>query len=105
MCDLFLIALICSFCIGYSGFIDSLEEYGKKVWGRFFHIPKPFSCELCSTFWLCIIYLIVTGHFTLLWIAVSCLAAASTKVIVPLIHLTVDFINNLINSIYQYFGL
>lgn len=105
MVDLFIIALICSFCIGYSGFIDSLEEYGKKVWGRFFHIPKPFSCELCSTWWCCVIYMLVTGHFTLTWIAVSCLAAASTAVIVPLIHLVVDFFNKLIECIYNYFQI
>ena len=105
MHDLFLIALICSFGIGYSGFIDNLEDYGKRVWGRFFRIPKPFSCELCSTFWLCILYLILTGHFTLIWIAVSCLAAASTKVIVPLIGLAVDFLNKMINTIYDYFQL
>lgn len=105
MGDLFLIAFICSFGIGWSGFIDSLEDYGKRVWGRFFRIPKPFSCELCSTFWLCILYLILTGHLTILWIAAACVAAASTRVIVPLIGLVVDFINNLINVIYQYFGL
>lgn len=105
MHDLFLIALICSFGIGYSGFIDNLEDYGKRVWGRFFRIPKPFSCELCSTFWLCILYLILTGHFTLIWIAVACVAAASTKVIVPLIGLAVDFLNKLINTIYDYFQL
>lgn len=105
MHDLFLIALICSFGIGYSGFIDNLEDYGKRVWGRFFRIPKPFSCELCSTFWLCILYLILTGHFTLIWIAVACVAAASTKVIVPLIGLAVDFMNKMINTIYDYFQL
>lgn len=105
MYNLFLIALICSFGIGVSGFIDSLEEYGKRVWGRFFRIPKPFSCELCSTFWGCIVFLIVTGHFNLIWIAMSCVAAASTAVIVPLIHLAVDFCNKLIESIYKYFQI
>lgn len=105
MGELFLIAFICSFCIGYSGFIDNVEAYGRKVWGRFFHVPKPFSCELCLCWWSCLVYLIVTGHFNLLWIGVSCLAAASTKVMVPAIHLALDFVNGIINSIYSYFNL
>ena len=105
MGNLFLIAFICSFCIGYSGFIDSLEEYGRKVFNKFFHIPKPFSCELCSAWWLCIIYLLVTGHFNLIWIGVACIAATSTKIMVPAIHLVVDFVNRLINSVYEYFQL
>lgn len=105
MGNLFLIAFICAFAIGYSGFIDSIEEYGRKVWGRFFHVPKPFSCELCSAWWLCIIYLIVIGQFNLLWISVSAVAATSTRVMVPAIHLAVDFINKMINTIYEYFQL
>ena len=105
MDSIFLIAFIFSFGIGYAGFVDEIEGWLKRKWNRFAHIPKPFSCELCMTFWTAMIYGLCTSQFSWAWIAMSCVGAASTAVMVPLIHLIVDFLKGMINSIYDIFNL
>ena len=69
-----------------SGFIDSVDEAISKRF-RFHHLPKPFSCCLCSTFWTTIIYLIVTKELSLLTILFALASATLTEVTTPLITL------------------
>lgn len=91
------IALLAVFLIDYSGFIQSLEN-GLKKWLKMPiapHIPKPFSCSLCSTWWVCLIYLLIVGKFTLEYIALSALMAALT----PVFHSAIVFVEGLLNKI------
>ena len=73
--NLILIQIITVFIVDLSGIIDTLK---KLLWKKFVKIGdyhnlsiKPFDCSLCSTFWICIIYLLCTGNFTLPYIAVT----------------------------------
>lgn len=69
-----------------SGFVDSVDGWISKTY-RFHHLPKPFSCALCTTFWASLIWVIATGRFSLLSI-VFCLANAHlTEITTPLITL------------------
>ena len=63
--DVIFIQIIVCFIIDLSGFIQSLEEGLSKLLKFKCVIPKPFSCSLCSGFWINLIYLIITHNFTL----------------------------------------
>lgn len=63
--DLLFIQILVCYIIDLSGFIPSLEMSLSKWLKIKAHIPKPFSCSLCSGWWLGLIYLLVTGQFGL----------------------------------------
>ena len=66
--DVIFIQIIVCFIIDLSGFIQSLEE-GLSKWFKFkCVIPRPWSCSLCSGFWINLIYLIAVHQFTLPYI-------------------------------------
>ena len=67
-----------------SGFIDSIDEAISKRW-KFHHLPKPFSCCLCSTFWASLIWVICTHQLTLVSLAICLTSAYLTEVTTPLI--------------------
>ena len=53
-----------------SGFWDTMDYYISQKW-KFHHLPHIFTCCLCQTWWLSLLYIIIAGKFTLLWIAAS----------------------------------
>lgn len=105
--DLFLIALIVVFIVDISGAIDSLKSGIKWIitkgkMNNSDYQLKPFDCSLCTTFWVCLIYLIVMGEFTLPHIAFTCLLAAFTGLIKSAILVVEDVITKIIQVIYKY---
>jgi len=67
-----------------------------------FHL---FDCSLCITFWLSILYILLTGHFSLAFIALCILSALFTQITKSLILLCMDMMNAiiiLINKIIKY---
>lgn len=87
--NLLMITAIIVFIIDISGFIQEMEEIIRK---HFFpqlpkgtiHIPKPFSCSLCLTFWTGILYLIFT-KFSIALLAYVSLLAFLTPVIADIL--------------------
>lgn len=69
-----------------SGFIDSVDEFIQKKF-RFHHLPKPFSCALCTTFWVSVIFIFFTGNFSLLNLMLCLVSAHLTEITTPLITL------------------
>ena len=66
--DVVFIQIIVCYIIDLSGVIQSIES-GLSKWLKFkCVIPKPFSCSLCSGWWINLIYLIVVHQFTLPYI-------------------------------------
>lgn len=53
--DLILLAVVVSFVVDISGALRNFK--------------KPLSCSLCMTWWLGLIYLLVSGNFTLVGVA------------------------------------
>lgn len=89
---LIIIQFLCVFVIDYSGFIeDGLTPLVKRITGsKVGTIGKPFSCSLCSTLWLSLLYIIIAGlpFFQYIWIvAVLC-------VLTPVTHLAINFIKD-----------
>lgn len=63
-----------------SGFFLSLDEWVSSKW-RFHHLPKIMLCALCQTFWLSLLFIIITpGAFTLLNILLCLVNAHLTEI-------------------------
>lgn len=67
--NILMITFICVYIIDLSGIIDELENIIGKWLKCKIKIPKPFSCSLCSSWWLGLLYIIIMGKFTILNIA------------------------------------
>ena len=72
--DLLMVALITIYIVDISGFTQSWRD----ALARWLHISTlrplpPFDCGKCMTWWVCLIYALCTGHFTLPVIAFSAL--------------------------------
>ena len=68
--QLLLLQIIICFIIDLSGIIQSIES-GLGRWLKCkITIPRPFSCSLCMGWWLGLLFIIITGHFTLPYIAI-----------------------------------
>lgn len=102
--NILLIATFCVFVIDLSGFIENMEEILSKWLGVKCKIPKPFSCSLCSSFWLSLIYIIVTG-FSLPLLVYSIFIAYMTTIIRDIILLVKDIIVKIINRLYDWLKL
>lgn len=75
MLEVLVISAIISFIVDISGVIDSIK-YAIWRWAfdgereyKDFNL-KPFDCSLCMTFWVGLIYIIITGFsiWLLLWV-------------------------------------
>lgn len=67
--NILMLTFICVYIIDLSGVIDELEDIIGKWLKCKIKIPKPFSCSLCSSWWLGLLYIIIMGKFTILNIA------------------------------------
>lgn len=99
--DLFLITLIIVFIIDISGFIDEMEAILSKWLKGKARVPKPFSCSLCMTWWTGLIYLLIIGEFTLLWIATVALFALLSGVLATLLICIRETLNWVIEKAYN----
>ena len=72
--ELLVVALVTIYIVDISGFTDSW----RSALARMLKITSlkplpPFDCGKCMTWWICLIYALCTGHFTLWTIAFSAL--------------------------------
>ena len=79
---LLVLQLIIVFIIDLSGFIDDgIEPALAKIFKKNkVTLKKPWSCSLCMTTWTGLLYLIITGHFTLFMVGYVLLLAYLTPV-------------------------
>lgn len=98
--EFLLIAVIMVFIVDYSGVISDIESFfSKSLKVKGFHIPKPFSCGLCMTFWGCIVYSILKSDFTVMNVFLSCMAAYSTYIIYDVLVAFRERIEKIIDKI------
>lgn len=77
--DVIFIQIIVCYIIDLSGVIQSIEE-GLSKWTKVrCVIPKPFSCSLCSGWWINLIYLIAVHQFTLPYIVFVAMVSFFSK--------------------------
>lgn len=107
MINLFILTCIIVFIIDLSGFVDEMVKllYYKYIKVGDYHtlIPKlkPFTCSLCLSFWVGIIYLLITRQFTILMIGYVCLLAFLSPIIGDILVMIKDVLNKVINLIYK----
>ena len=64
--DLLLIAVITIYIVDLSGFTESWKSaLAKLLKAKELKPIRPFDCSLCMTWWVCIIYALCTGSFSL----------------------------------------
>lgn len=105
--NLLIIGFLCVFVIDYSGFVGEMEALINR-WLKspiYYHIPKPFSCSLCCTFWLGLIYLIVVGRLSFVALLVLCAVCCITPEIQSIIYFVKDLINKVFDTIEHFLGI
>ena len=107
MIDLLIIQFLCVFVIDFSGAVDDLlTPLVKRITGaRIGRLGKPFSCSLCMTFWAGLLYILLTGHFTLPYLAAVAGLAALTPVTLDIMNLVKDLASAFITFVYRIFGI
>ena len=71
--DLILVAMVTIYIVDLSGFTDTWLKVLSHYKGRKIQELKPFSCSLCMVWWVCLIFLLVTGNLTLPMVAFTAL--------------------------------
>ena len=77
--DVVFIQIIVCFIIDLSGVIQSIETGLSKRLHFKCVIPNPFSCSLCSGWWINLIYLIAVHQFTLPYIVFVAMVSFFSK--------------------------
>lgn len=101
--NILLIALITVFALDVSGFYQEMTSI-ISGWLTNGQIKKPielkpFSCSLCSTFWVSLIYIIVVNAFSLAMLAYVCLVAYMTPVFADIMFLFMETLKKIIQKI------
>lgn len=100
--DLILINVFVSL-VHEAGFFTYLDEWVSGKW-KFAHLPYIMLCALCQTFWLSLIYVIATGQFSLLTLALCVLNGHMTKVMIPLYRLVENILLKVIELLNKLLG-
>lgn len=69
--DLILVAMVTIYIVDISGFTETWLNFLSAYKGKRITELKPFSCSLCMVWWVCLIYLAITGEFTIPYVAFS----------------------------------
>lgn len=107
--DLLILTAVTVFVVDLSGFSDTLLGWANRIvrpYGRHFSQLKPFTCSLCATWWLGLLYLLIARHFTLTGVGLVALCAFSTTAVANVLMLMkdaalalVDLLQRLVNRI------
>lgn len=79
--NIFLIAVCCVIVIDVLQFFDNLNPILSKLFGFRVKLGKPFTCSTCSSFWLGLLYLIISGSFSLKTVTLLLAVSASTPLL------------------------
>lgn len=107
--NILLIAIICVIIIDLSGFIDSVKHF---IWKKLYNpLPykdfdiKPFTCSLCSTFWLSLIYVIIIHQLSIPVITYILVISYFTTTIKDIILFIKDFFIKIMDELYTFFKI
>ena len=99
---LLILTCIIVFVIDLSGIIDEMEKILSKWLKAKILIPKPFSCSLCLTWWIGLLYLLVYGEFNIIWIGYVALLSLLTTTIYNSLLMVRDLLNKIIDWVYKH---
>lgn len=105
MLNLLFITIIIVYCIDYCGFV---QEISKSIWKVLFKglpykgwvIPKPFSCSVCLSFWVGLLYIVITG-FSWKMLAFVCLLSWAAPTINDIMILFRDTLVKINDKLYE----
>lgn len=103
---LFVIEVFSVFLVDFSGFISEMEKY-LTSWFKSpvpLKIPKPAGCSLCLSWWIGLIYLLVTGEFCFLSLLVLVLLCANTGNVLHGLYTIQDLIETVLGFIDRLVG-
>lgn len=105
--NLILLQIIVVFIVDISGAIDSLKSglkwlLTKGKMSNSNYILKPFDCSMCSQWWCGLIYLLITGHFTIPYIAFVAFQCSFCAQIKDTILVLGDLLTKFIRIIYKH---
>lgn len=97
--------MILVYLIDCSGFVDSVKLFisdlltrGKIKTTNF--SLKPFTCSLCMVWWVGLLYIIITGNFTILNLLLVSMLSFLTPVSKDLLFIMRDGLTYIINKLY-----
>lgn len=100
--DLLIISAIVSM-VYLSGFWDNMDYFlNKHLRSKgqpFYHLPYIFSCCLCQTMWLSVLYIVITGNLSLLTLALCLANATLNKVLTAIIQTIENYLFKIIELI------
>lgn len=95
--NLLLLSIAWVIIIDFTSIIQDAEHYIEKFLKiRKAEIPKPFSCSMCMIFWSGLIYLILTGQFTLFTLCTLLIICFFSTSIYNVLYLVKNLIDQLI---------
>ena len=101
--DIICILLICVIVTDQLHFWEEFSPYIKSLMtGGKFKSPikfKLFECSSCQAHWLCLIYLICTGHFTILNYTIILVLIWGTPIINSILSFVINAVLKIINII------
>ena len=97
---LLIIQFLAVFIIDYSGAVEELLTplVKKLTKSRIGHIGKPWSCSLCTTFWVGLLYIVIAGLPFCQYIWIVALLAALT----PLTYAAINFVKDLGFKVFEW---
>ena len=107
---LLLITIATVIVIDLTDFVDSVKHgIWKWVWKekreyRDFSL-KPFDCSLCASWWIGLLYLIISGTITLPLVVYQLFLSYLTPIIKDIIQMIKDMCVRILDMIYTYLSL
>ena len=97
--DLYLISVIMVIVVDISGFVENLEGWiARRIGAKAVHIHL-IECSLCTTWWCCLLYLILNNQISILNIAISLFIAFMTPVTQDILWLIRDVLTRIITKL------
>ena len=102
--QMILIQVIVVIIIDDSGFVDTMKEKlsrlltKNKMTTSNFRL-RPFDCSYCMQFWANMIYIIITHHFTIPYIAFTLLLSSYTRLTKDILDTIRDLITKVLQKI------
>lgn len=99
--NIILIQVLVCYLIDLSGFIQSLERGLGKILKYKVEIPKPFSCSLCTGWWVGLSYLLFSGNLTLYYVVTVAIVSFLSKNISGLLRWFSEVLTKIESILYR----
>lgn len=97
--ELLLVAVTVIFIVDISGFSDKVLDVASHIKGRRIDQLRPFTCSLCMTWWVTLIWAIIQGQLSIPIIAYCAALAAFSFPIGQIFIFITEGLNKLIATL------